>query len=303
MPLAARSLGLSDELVEKDFWVTEILRVLQQPPQGIHVIFKGGTSLSKGFQLIKRMSEDVDILLEGGGLSNSQRESALREITEAVSAHLRIIPSEVRSEQSRKLTSRFSYGAREMKIGSQGVLLELGFRGHPEPSQTIEMTSYLSQYVATREDRTGINYRELDGVRLDLLAPERTLLEKIFALHVAASSFEKNGPNDLVRMARYYYDIRMLLGNTEVCAAVSRLGDMSAYSENELRQAGIGPPFPGAARPAGGFAESPAFRPPDEIRTVLAPAYGDAMAFVFLDAEKPTLAECLASVEANAGIL
>lgn len=46
--------GIPQEFVEKDYWVTELLRSTAQPVQDALVVFKGGTSLSKGFGLIER---------------------------------------------------------------------------------------------------------------------------------------------------------------------------------------------------------------------------------------------------------
>ncbi len=59
---AARELQLAAEFVEKDYWVTQVLRALHKHYGGWFV-FKGGTSLSKGYNLIDRFSEDVDILV------------------------------------------------------------------------------------------------------------------------------------------------------------------------------------------------------------------------------------------------
>lgn len=58
--------GVAVALVEKDYWVTHTLWALES--QGLRVWFKGGTSLSKGFDLIQRFSEDLDVKLEGGEL-------------------------------------------------------------------------------------------------------------------------------------------------------------------------------------------------------------------------------------------
>jgi hypothetical protein len=291
---AATQLGLSEELVEKDFWVTEILRALQAPPEGVSVIFKGGTSLSKGFQLIQRMSEDVDILLHGE-LSGAQRKRALRETTDGVSKHIGLPAILERDEKDRKLVSRFTYGERSMEIGTPGVLLELGFRGYPQPSRTVSMISYLAEYVATRQDRDEIRYQELATVTLHLLAPERTLLEKIFALHCVATNFPDT--TEQVRsLARYYYDVKFLLDDERVRDGVKDLGNLETYCREELVSAGVGSPFPGPDRPAGGYAESSAFHPPEPLLEVLAPAYEVALEFVFLGTPRPTLHECIDTV-------
>ena len=55
--------GMTVQAVEKDWWVTLVLKALFSMPQAPHFIFKGGTSLSKGWKLIQRFSEDIDIAL------------------------------------------------------------------------------------------------------------------------------------------------------------------------------------------------------------------------------------------------
>lgn len=86
---AARDLGdLDPSFVEKDYWVTQVLRALHAEYPGAF-LFKGGTSLSKGYGIIERFSEDVDILVvPPAGASNREREAHLRAITGAIAAHL-----------------------------------------------------------------------------------------------------------------------------------------------------------------------------------------------------------------------
>ena len=61
---AARRLGLSAGSVEKDLWVSWTLRALfRLPSSGPYLTFKGGTSLSKGWKLTDRFSEDIDIVI------------------------------------------------------------------------------------------------------------------------------------------------------------------------------------------------------------------------------------------------
>ncbi|MGH7941439.1 MAG: nucleotidyl transferase AbiEii/AbiGii toxin family protein [Limisphaerales bacterium] len=62
---AQAKLGLHAVSVEKDFWVCWTLRELFQLPEwGSHFTFKGGTSLAKGWKLIERFSEDIDVVIE-----------------------------------------------------------------------------------------------------------------------------------------------------------------------------------------------------------------------------------------------
>ncbi len=76
--------GLPPSSIEKDWWVTQMLKALHTLPYAEHIAFKGGTSLSKCWNLIARFSEDVDIALSreflgfGGELSKTQISDRLR---------------------------------------------------------------------------------------------------------------------------------------------------------------------------------------------------------------------------------
>jgi hypothetical protein len=62
--IVARATGIAAALIEKDYWVTHTLWALHRT--GLSIWFKGGTSLSKGFGLIQRFSEDLDLMVEQG---------------------------------------------------------------------------------------------------------------------------------------------------------------------------------------------------------------------------------------------
>ena len=64
--IVANEHGLAVSLVEKDYWVTHALWALHET--GLAISFKGGTSLSKGFGLIERFSEDLDLQIDSGSV-------------------------------------------------------------------------------------------------------------------------------------------------------------------------------------------------------------------------------------------
>ncbi len=68
LDLAARGTGIAAALVEKDYWVTHSLWALHA--SGLDLWFKGGTSLSKGFGIIERFSEDIDLMIERGTVTS-----------------------------------------------------------------------------------------------------------------------------------------------------------------------------------------------------------------------------------------
>ena len=59
LTISSEKIGIRKDIVEKDYYVTMILRLLAESSDKI--VFKGGTSLSKAFEIIDRFSEDIDI--------------------------------------------------------------------------------------------------------------------------------------------------------------------------------------------------------------------------------------------------
>src|SRR5437879_2949536 len=93
----ARGLGISPAIVEKDYYVTEALRVIAER-FGDVVLFKGGTSLSKGWKLIERISEDIDLYVQPDTSSSRATDRRLKRIVETVGAHPRLTRDEPRKK-------------------------------------------------------------------------------------------------------------------------------------------------------------------------------------------------------------
>ena len=106
--VSAANFNIMPQLIEKDFWVCWILKVLFSLPEvGEHFTFKGGTSLSKCYNVIKRFSEDIDISIERPFLfkakaiepdkekSNKENQKRLKELQAACKAKIDevIVPS------------------------------------------------------------------------------------------------------------------------------------------------------------------------------------------------------------------
>jgi hypothetical protein len=109
--------GLLPAVIEKDYYVTEALRIISVTA-GDKVIFKGGTSLSKGWNLIQRFSEDIDIFLDPLAfkptLGKSGIDRQLKKLRDAVVAHptLTFIEKESQTIGGFGRNDRFSYTQR-----------------------------------------------------------------------------------------------------------------------------------------------------------------------------------------------
>lgn len=117
--------------VEKDFWITEVLCGIAKCTMetGISTVLKGGTSLSKAFNLIRRFSEDVDVIVITPGHSTGQDDRCLKSFVTAVetSIGLKATIDGRTATRGIKRTARLRYPTNtETGALQQGVILELG---------------------------------------------------------------------------------------------------------------------------------------------------------------------------------
>jgi predicted nucleotidyltransferase component of viral defense system len=103
--------GIKLEFVEKDYWITQVLNRLSGSIFVNEVVFKGGTSLSKGYGLIDRFSEDIDIaIINDSKKSGNEIKTKIRAIEKEISAELSEISVEgITSKGSRFRKSVFNY--------------------------------------------------------------------------------------------------------------------------------------------------------------------------------------------------
>lgn len=133
---AAGTLGISETLVEKDYWVTWVLRNLAASPWADRVVFKGGTSLSKAYRLVERFSEDVDLaVIREAEMTDSAVKRLLGQVHHAAAGDL---PEVV--ELGRKWTkNRVVYHrypqvfAAAIPVATEHLLLEITAFGRPHP--------------------------------------------------------------------------------------------------------------------------------------------------------------------------
>jgi hypothetical protein len=309
---AASALGIPPAYVEKDFWVTEVLRAAS-PTRKISAsdgsttevlfVFKGGTSLSRVFRIIDRFSEDVDLLaVFPEGLSMTARHSILKRVDTDVTAHLGLAATDVTVTSSTtgvKRYTTYTYPTDTMDGDiKEGVLLELGSRGGAQPASEHTYRSIVAEHALTLgEDES--TWEEFASFNVWVLAPERTLLEKIAAVHDAATRIDTE---TLLKHGRHFYDIYQLLNNDRVQDALHELGpggtaalvkDINTHSE----AAG----FSWSPRPEGGYADSPAFDPEHSAAETIATGYRGAQNLIH--GEPVALEEISAAVNANRPIL
>jgi hypothetical protein len=226
LSLIANERRIDPVLVEKDYWLMHCLWGLQA--QGLRFELKGGTSLSKGFGIIHRFSEDIDIRIEppatldvktGRNQDKAAHVESRRSFYDWLAREIRI-PGIVAVERDtdfddEKLRSAGIRLVYPTTLGSlqgikSGVLLEVGF-DDTAPNRPVTISSWAYDTAAAR----GVSVR--DNRALDVLCyePSHTFVEKLQTLSTKYRGLPETGrlpPNFL----RHYYDVYCLLAQPDV---------------------------------------------------------------------------------------
>ena len=220
--------GIDITLVEKDYWIMHALYSLQQ--QGIEFELKGGTSLSKGYGLIHRFSEDIDIhirtnfgLVTEGKEDKPQVREARKEFYDVLANSLLIdgiieITRDHEFDDTEKYRSggiRLYYQSHTPTIDGlkDGILLEAGF-DNVTPNKPIDISSWIWDHLVSINASS--NYINNTAVGVECYHPGYTLIEKLQTIVRKYRNKDNPGASDDKNFMRQYYDVYCLLGNSDV---------------------------------------------------------------------------------------
>jgi hypothetical protein len=253
--------------VEKDFWVCWLLRELFRIPAVMdQLIFKGGTSLSKGYGVIQRFSEDIDLSVHASvfgveiepdfsELSKSQRDNRIKSLYRAARNFIegQLIP-ELRqhleatlanSEWSLELREvkkdfhilRFRYpkviaDADQLRYARPYIQIEISARAEHEPAEVRSIRPYIAEQFEQLFDQPDTSIK--------ILAARRTFWEKATILH-AESSRPASEPMP-PRLARHAYDLHQLMAcniGKEALEEIELLERVAKHKAFFYTQAGV----------------------------------------------------------------
>lgn len=243
--IAASASGRPAHLLEKDVWVVWALAALFESPVGEHLVFKGGTSLSKAYNAIRRFSEDVDLTYDIRALApdlvgkadealpknRSQEKKWTDEIRKRLpvwvaQTALPIIQARLASTQApararadgEQIFVAYNPLASGSGYVSSEVRLEFGARSTGEPCQDHDIVCDAAASVGAVSFPTA---------RPRVMRAERTFWEKATAIHVFCAQGRARGE----RFSRHWHDVAALddagiataaLADRELAQAVAR---------------------------------------------------------------------------------
>ncbi|MDR2651592.1 MAG: nucleotidyl transferase AbiEii/AbiGii toxin family protein [Prevotellaceae bacterium] len=217
--LATNYFGYEQSHVEKDYWISKILKELTSSKFSDNIYFKGGTSLFKAHQLITRFSEDLDIFVyTGNPVSSKQAEKTLtRNVSHFVIENNQGMYVKELSKTGgdfRKLT--FSYdthyesaGLKEnLEVEIKCCILENKSALY-YPMQKRKIQSIIAEYLQTAGHIEIISRFELDDFEIQTIDPKRTLCDKISRL--TRLSYNNDFEILIAKHIRDIYDIYCML--------------------------------------------------------------------------------------------
>ena len=204
--LTSQKLEVSEDIVEKDYYVTSILKKLSEIDYPI--VFKGGTSLSKAFNVIDRFSEDIDITFTEH-LGEARRKKLKYNIIKPIADDLELNIRNFNSVESDKNLNHYDFyyesvvGDRVLNAIPHYVKLETSLMSYAFPTEKRNLENYIFKALGKTENELIAAY-DLGTFQMKVQSLNRTLIDKIFAV----CDYYLQGKAH--RNARHLYDIYKL---------------------------------------------------------------------------------------------
>jgi len=226
----SRQTGLNEIAVEKDIWITAILRCIFSLPYAQSVQFKGGTSLSKCWSVIERLSEDIDLAIEReflgypGELSKSQVSNRLRRASKEF-----IVGPFLEDLKATIVRGGIPVDILDISTNDNGIPtqdpVQVYIRYHSLYEQDDYLLPQVMLEISGRSNRLAVEKRRINSIldttipdkgkalpKFEVMAiqPKRTFIEKVCLLH---EEFNKShGAIRSARMSRHLYDLYKMCG-------------------------------------------------------------------------------------------
>ena len=220
LKMTSESLSIPIHIVEKDYYISLVLKSLSKSSQCAKIVFKGGTSLSKAFQLIDRFSEDVDFAVISTGMTGNKVKnllsSLIKEVTTDLTEDLNF-PDITKGSKYRKqafnYASYLNFGTQVNPIPAR-VIVEISAFANPFPHEKRSIEPLVTTFLKQKDMKEFVEQYDLGSFQLNVLSLQQTLCEKLVAL--IRFSMAEDSLDSLSSKIRHFYDIDALLHKTSL---------------------------------------------------------------------------------------
>lgn len=230
----ATEMGILETLVEKDYWIMHVLHSLKA--EGFVFELKGGTSLSKGFKIIDRFSEDIDLHIsppdrftkETGIKVNENPKATKKNQNENRKDFFDWLAANIKIEGIIEITRDTDFDDKNYRSGGirlkyktffdpiegikEGVLLEAGF-AKVTPNSSIDISSWMYD----RAIQANLKITDNRALEIACYHPGYTFVEKLQTIVTKYRLEQAKGEDQLkVNFMRQYYDVFQLLKEKQI---------------------------------------------------------------------------------------
>lgn len=224
---------MTNKSIEKDWWITFVLKAIFALPMASHFIFKGGTSLSKGWKMTQRFSEDIDIALapeafgeiylktpsatqvkrlkrKGCAYTSMEIKTALEQQLLLMGVPKGMMTTEAetvdptlpdKDPQTLLVTYPSLFDANNYL--SEKVKIEFGVRALKEPYEEVVIQSILGE-------QSMVNAYQEQSFKVMAVMPHKTFMEKLCLLHEKMLTGRAEGDAG-ERQSRHLYDLAQMM--------------------------------------------------------------------------------------------
>lgn len=210
--------GIREDIIEKDYYVTLLLKELSEKQGELPAYFKGGTALYKAQKSIRRFSEDIDLTICIDDCSNSQAKKRLETATKKYKSLPRTTRKDLEDDRKGSITAVYDY-VPLVTVDEEDPLQRFGYvkvEGTSftvsEPFSPLEVEPILYTYATTKQREILREQFYVEPFSINTIRLERIFADKIFA---AEFYYERELYFDV---AKHIYDVSIMLDITEIKA-------------------------------------------------------------------------------------
>jgi len=213
--------GILESFIEKDYWIFSTLKYLRNGRYGNDIVFKGGTSLSKGHKIVQRFSEDIDLTLDSASL-RSETGTFTKDLVKRCNSKIKndlianflpINKKEFFREKGELKTIPLDYSPIfPSEVIKQDLTVELTAIDFDTPNRMLPISSFITDYLVQNNRNDLIELYNLQPFEIKVVDVEKTLCEKIFRLNKRG---ETEGIIGIGLKLRDVYDISIIISHPQ----------------------------------------------------------------------------------------
>ena len=221
--MAAEALKIKPHFVEKDYWICRSLQQMVRSDASHHAIFKGGTSLTKAYNIGARFSEDIDVAIADAHLmSGNQLKTTIRRTAHSMTDGLvEVVKPNYTSKGSHYHKAYYAYPTisdvpTTSAVRSGELLLEINSFANPYPWEMRTIRCFITEFLLLSGNDVFVEQFDMADIEVPVLDCRRTLTEKLVSL--MRCSLADDYLPQMTAKIRHFYDLYYLL-HDEACQA------------------------------------------------------------------------------------